>query len=321
MMYFFHSGRKLLFASAVYNMYLSTQTKCGSCSIHSHVTAAYHSYLLTMHDRCSGIGVKRLHQIASGQVFIGREYTVGILAGDTHELRKSCTGTDKYSLEALFVHQLIDGHGFTYHYVGFNMNTERFYIFDLFCHNAALGKTELRDTVYQYTACLMQCLEDGNIITHLCQISGTSQTCGTGTNNSYLFTVLLCCRCGFDTVFPCPVSYKTLQLTDRDGIPLEATDTFSFTLAFLGAYTTADSGKCAGFTDDTICFFDIATLHLFNELRDLDRYGTALYTLCIFTVNAAGSLFHCFFFVISETHLFEVGSTFLCILLSDRNSF
>ena len=273
-----------------------------------------------MHDRGSGIGIKRLHQIASGQVLIRREYTVGILAGDTHELRKSCTGTDKYSMEALFIHQLIDGYGFTYHYVGFNMNTERFYILDLFCHNTALGKTELGDTVYQYTACLMQCLEDSDIITHLCQISGTGQTCGAGTNDSYLFTVLLCFRCGFDTVLSCPVSYETLQLTDGYGIPLETADTFSFTLALLGAYTTADGRKCAGFADDTISLFDTAVLHLFNELRDLDGYGTALYTLCVFTVNAAGSLFHCFLFVISETYLFEVGSTFLCILFSDRNS-
>ena len=320
MMYFFHSGRKLLFTSAVYDMYLSTQTKCGSCSIHSHVTAAYHSYLFTVHDRCSGIGIKRLHQIASGQILIGREYTVGILTGDTHELRKSCTGTDKYGMEALFIHQLIDGHGFTYHYVGFNMNTERFNILDLFCHNAALGKTELGDTVYQYTACLMQCLEDGDIITHFCQISGTGQTRGARTDDSYLFAVLLCCRCGFDTVFSCPVCNETLQFTDGDGIPLETADTFSFTLALLRAYTTADSGKCAGFADDTIRLFDIAVLYLFNELRNLDGYGTAFYALCVFTVNAAGSLFHCFLFIISETYLLEVGSTFLCILFSDRNS-
>ena len=146
-------------------MYLSAQTKCGSCSIHSHVTAAYHSYLFTVHDRCSGIGIKRLHQIASGQILIGREYTVAFSPGIPMNFGSPAPEPINTAWK-LFIHQLIDGHGFTYHYVGFNMNTERFNILDLFCHNAALGKTELRDTVYQYTACLMQCLEDGDIITH-----------------------------------------------------------------------------------------------------------------------------------------------------------
>ena len=320
MMYFFHSGRQLLFASTVYNVYLRTQTKCGSCCIHRHVTAADNGYLLTMHDRSSGVGIKSLHQVASGQVLVGREDTVGILTGDTHELRQSGTGTDEYSLKTFLIHQLVDGHGFTYHHVSLNMNAERFYILDFFCHNTGLGKTELGNTVYQYTACLMQCFENGHIISQLCQISGTGKTSRAGTDHSYLLTVLLCCGSGLDAILSCPVSHKTLQLTDGDRISLKATDTFSFTLAFLRAYTAADSGKGAGFTDNTISLFNVAVLHLFNELWNLDCYGAALYTLCIFTVNAAGSLFHCFFFVISETNLFEIGSTFLRILLSDRNS-
>ncbi len=62
-----------------------------------------------------------------------REYTACILTRDTHEHRKSCTGTDEYRIKAFLFHQLIDLYGFTDDNVGLDIHTECFYVFYLGC--------------------------------------------------------------------------------------------------------------------------------------------------------------------------------------------
>ena len=99
-----HTGRKLCFTSSVYHMNLSAQTESGSCSVHGNVSAAYDYNLLAGCDGCIIIVAEGLHQVASCQVLVGREYAVGVLARDAHELGKTSAGTDKYGGEALLVH-------------------------------------------------------------------------------------------------------------------------------------------------------------------------------------------------------------------------
>ena len=96
MMYFLHTGRQLSFASSVHYMHLCAQTKCCSGSIHGNVSAAYNCYLLAQVDWRIVIITEGLHQVASGQILVGREYTVGVLTWNSHELGKSCAGTDEY---------------------------------------------------------------------------------------------------------------------------------------------------------------------------------------------------------------------------------
>ena len=284
MMYFFHTGGKLLFTSAVYDMHFRAETQCGSRSIHCNVAAADNCHLFALHDRSSRICLKRFHQIASGQIFVCRKYTVGILTGDAHKFRKTCTGADKDCRIPLFIEQLVNRNRFADDDVCLDLYAEGQYVFDFFLYNVLFGKTEFRNAVYQYTACLMQRLENGHIIAHLRQIACTGQTCRAGTDNGYLFSLLFGSADRTDVVFSCPVRYETLQFADGHRFALNTTDTFSFTLAFLRADTTADSGKCAGFADNLISSCKIALFYLFHEAGDIDRNRTSLYAVRIFTV-------------------------------------
>ena len=96
----------------------------------------------------------------------------------------------------------------------------------------------------------MKSLEDGYIVTHFCQIAGTGQSGRTRTDDGYLLAVFLSRSSRFDTVLAGPVSYETLQFTDGNSLSFDTADTFTLTLALLGADTAADSGKCAGLGDD-----------------------------------------------------------------------
>ena len=68
-------------------------------------------------------------------------------ARDSHESRKTCTGTDEDSLVALFIHQLVDCYRLTDNYVCLNINAELLHVLDLWLHNALFRETELWNTV------------------------------------------------------------------------------------------------------------------------------------------------------------------------------
>ena len=300
-------------------MYFSTKTKCCSCSIHCYVSAADNSYLLAVCDRCVVILAECLHQVVSGQVFICREYAFCSLTRDTHKHRKTGTGTDEDRLKSFLIEQLVDGDGFADNDVGFDLYAERFYVLYFFCNNIKLRKTELRNTVNEYAACLMQCFKNCDIVSHLCKIACAGKTGRTRADNCNFLAILFCRSSWFDAVLSCPVSNETLQLSDGNGFALDATDTFTLALALLWADTAADCRKCTGHGNYFICFLKVAFFYFFNEIRDIDGYRTSLYAFCILAVQAAGSLFHCFLFVVSKTYLVKICCSYLRILLSYRN--
>ena len=90
----------------------------------------------------------------------------------------------------------------------------------------------------------MQRLKNGHVIAQFCQITGAGKSCRTGTDDSHLMTVQLLCLLRLDAMLSRPVCYKTLQLTDRNCLTLDAADTLSFTLVLLRTYTSADCRKC-----------------------------------------------------------------------------
>ena len=319
MMYLLHSGRKLLLASTVYNVYLSAQTQSSSCSVHSYISTAHYGYLLAVHNRGVGILIKCLHQITSGKILICRENTVGVFSGNTHKLGKPGAGTDKYRAKALLVHKLVNGNSLSHYHIGLNFHTQGFYILNFLCHNRFLGKTEFRNTVYQHTARLMERLKNGHIIAHLCQIAGTGKTCRTGADYSYLLSLFLSRTLRLNAVFSCPVGYETLQLTDRYRVTLDSANTFSLTLCFLRTHTSTDSRQRTGFADNLISSLNIALLYLLHKSGNIDCHRAALHALRIFTVDTSGSLCHCLLHVIAQTNLFKVCGTLLCVLLSHRH--
>ena len=68
-----------------------------------------------------------------------------------------------------------------------------------------------------------------------------------------------------------------------------------------------------------VSFLDISLFYLMDEIRDMNAYRAALYTFCLFTVQAAAGLFHCFFFIITKTYFVKICCSNLWSLLSYRN--
>ena len=290
-------------------MYLCTKTKRCSCSVHCYVSATYNCNFFAVENRSIVIFTECFHKIISCQILIGREYTICLLSRNSHKHRKAGTGTDKYSLKAFFFQKLIDSYGFSNNNICFNFNAKRFYIFYFFCNNLVLWKTEFRNSIYKNAACFVKCLKNCHIISHFCKVARTGKTSRTGTDDCDFMTIFLFCRSWFDSVLFCPVCNKTLQLTDRNRLTLDAADTFSLALTFLRTYTSTYCRKCAGFADHLISCFHISFFYFMDKCRNINGNRAALYTFCIFTVNAACCFFHCFFFVISKTNFFKVLCT------------
>ena len=198
MMHLFHSGRKFCLASAVYDMYFRSKAQRSPGCIHGNVSAAYYRDLLACHDRCIIRIIEGLHQIAPGQVFIGRKYAVGCLARDSHKHRKACAGADKYGFEVFLLHQLVDGSGFSDHYIRLKLNAQFFYFLDLFFNDLFLWKTELRNSVYQNAAKFMKCFEYGHFIAQFCQVSGAGKAGWARTDDCHFMSVGLLCLLWLD---------------------------------------------------------------------------------------------------------------------------
>ena len=146
-MHFFHSRRKLCFATAVYNVYLSTKAERCSCSVHCYVSTADNSNLFAAADWRCVILTKCLHQIVSCQVFICGEYAVCIFTRNAHKSWKSGTGTDKDCFKAFFFHQIIHRNCLSNNGIGFNLNAKALYILHFGSYYRRLRKTELRNTI------------------------------------------------------------------------------------------------------------------------------------------------------------------------------
>ena len=318
-MYFFLTRRELFLGTTVDDMYLGAQTQCCTRSVHGYVTSADYGYLFAVEDRGIVVLIKCLHQVISGQELVRGEYAAGCLSRNTHKLRKSCAGSDKYSVKAFLLHQLVDGYRLSDDNVSLDLNAERFYILYLRKYDAVLRKTELRNTVYQNAACFMQRLKNSYVITQLCQVASAGQTCRTGTDDRNLLAILLCGSCRLDALLSRPVGYKTLQLTDGNCLALDTADAASLTLALLGTYTSADSRKCGRLADYAVCFCKVAFLYCADEIRNMNLYRAAFHTFCFLTSETSLCLFYCLVLIVTKADLIEIRSTNLRILLSYRN--
>ena len=167
----------------------------------------------------------------------------------------------------------------------------------------------------------MERLEDRHVISHSGKVARTGQSRGAGADHGYLFAQLFLCSFGGNSVLPCPVRSKTLQLADGNRFALNTPDTFALALALLRADTSADCRQGGRTADYLICLFHIAALHLLDKARNIDRHRAPFNTLGIFTVNASGSLFHCLFHIIAQTYFLKVCCSLFCILFSDRHLF
>ena len=91
MMHFLTACRKFGLGTTVYNSGLGSQSQSSPGCVHGNVSASDDNHLLTGMDRSLVIVPVCLHKVVSCKELICREYSVQVLARDSHELRKSCT--------------------------------------------------------------------------------------------------------------------------------------------------------------------------------------------------------------------------------------
>ena len=317
---FFAPGRELLFASAVDDMGLSAEAEGSPCRVHSHVAAADDDSLFGLHDRSSGIGAERLHQIAPGEIFVGGEDAHGLLAGNVHKLGKAGAGTDEYGIVALFLHQGINGSGLADDAVCLDLDTKCLDILDLLLDDRFLGKTEFGDAVDENAARLVQGFENSDVITHAGQITCAGEAGGAGTDDGDLFALGGCIGGGFDAHGAGGIRHIALQLADGDGLSLDTADADAFALALLRTYTAADSGQSGGLADHIVGAFNIALFDFCDKTGNIDGNGTSLYAAGLLAVEAAGCFGFSFFFVVSQAYFFKIRGADFGILFANRNS-
>ena len=315
---FFLTSRQFFHATTIDDIdMLSTQTLCPTAGVHCHVTAANDSDSVALSDRSIVFGIVSLHQVQTGQVFVSGVNASQTFAGDLHEHGQASAGAHEYCVKAVFIEQFVDGDGLADQDVGHDVNAQLLQLFDFASHDC-LGQTEFGDTINQNATSDMECLENGDFITQLCQVSSTGQAGGARTGDSDLLAV----GSGlFDLVFhvfTMPVGNETFQTADAHGLGLDAADALALALVLLGTDTTGDSGQSVGAGDDLISFLKFTSNDLLDEVGDLNVNGAAGHTGHVLAVQAASCFVLCHFYSVTGSDFQEVLITNQGILRGHR---
>ena len=156
--------RQFGFGAAVDDGGVGSQPLCGAHGVHGHVPPAYDNDAVAGIDRGVVLLVVGVHEVGAGQEFIGRNHAVQVLAGNAHKPGQPGAGADEYGFEALFVHQLVDGHGAPDDYVGLDLYAEFADVLNLRLHDAFLGQTKFGNAVFEYAAGPVEHFKNGHLI-------------------------------------------------------------------------------------------------------------------------------------------------------------
>ena len=317
MVLLFQTGGHFGLTTAVDDIHvLRAQTHCAAGGVHGHVAAADHRHSLGLDDGGIGFLGVSLHQVGTGQIFVGGQNALQRLAGDVHEHGQTRAGTDEHGLVA-HLEQLVNGQNPADDHVGHDLDALGFQLPDLVGHDG-LGQTELGDAVNQHAAGSVQRFKNGDLIALLGKVAGAGQTGRAGTHHGHLDAVgdgLL--GHGVD-VLPVPVGNEPLQTADGDAFALDAPDALALALALLRADTAGQGGQGVGGCNDLVSGLEIALMHLGDELGDADVDGAALHALGLLAVQAAACFFHRHFGGIAQRNLLEVVGANLRFLLRHR---
>ena len=311
----FRTGGKLAFAAAVnYVNLFCTQTKRTSCRVHSNITATANRNLLCAVDGGLAVFTICLHKVDTGQKFVGGINALEVFALDAHKFGKTCARADKYSLEAFFLHKLVDRDHLTHNGVGANFNTQSLKGFD-FLSNDCLGQTEFGNTVNQNAARNVECFENSYVVTLLCKVACTGETCRARADNRNLVTVAFGTGGKILTVCVVIIGNESFKSADCNRFALDAANTFAFTLGLLRANSAADSGERALTGDHVICTLEITFLNERQKFGDIDINRTACNTGTVFTAKATVCLVNCLLGGIAKSNLLEITrANFGCLM-------
>ena len=154
MFYLLDTCGHLFFRTAVDNHgTFGTQTLGGTNRIHSCVSSTDNRYILAESYRSVGFFTGCVHQIDTGEIFVGRHDVDRVLSGNIHKVRQSRTGSDKYAFET-FCLQILHADCFSYDAVFDKVNPHLHKVVYFYIYNL-VGQTEFGNTVFQYTTNFM----------------------------------------------------------------------------------------------------------------------------------------------------------------------
>ena len=291
---FLHTRRHLLLATAIDDhCALCTETFGGTNGIHSRVAASDNRYVLAVQQRCVCRRVGSVHEIDAGQVFVARENAVEVLARDIHESGQTGSRADEDTLEALLL-QFGNRDGLADDCVGVELHAEGTQAVDFLVHDC-VRQTELRDTVFEHTAYLVERFKHVYLVAVFGGIAGESQSGRTGTHYGNLGTCrsILITRITLITLIVV-IRYKTLEVTDSHRLFAHfEVDTLALALFLLGADTSADGRQRRTLFDDLCGAEDIAFLEGLDKSGDIDVHRASLHTRGVLAVEAAVRFHNC----------------------------
>jgi hypothetical protein len=234
--------------------------------------------------------VEGLHEVVPGEVLVGGEDAVQVLAGDVHEPGESRAGADKDRVVSVLLHELGDGADLADHVVHLEFDAELLQVLHFPLHDG-LGEAELGDAVDEDAAGLVESLEDGHVVAGLDAVAGNGEPGGAGADDGDLLA-RLGGRLGHRrlALLGFPVGDEALQAADGHGLLLLAEDADLLALVLLRADAAADGGKEVGILDGRHRAGHVLVHDGLDEGRDVDRHGAALDAEGLLAHEAARSL-------------------------------
>ena len=216
----------------------------------------------------------RLHQIDAGEKFVGGKNALEVFAGDVHEAGKARAAADEHRLEAVFVHQLVDGEHAADDHVRFDLDAERLQVVDLLFDDG-FGQAEFGDAVHEHAAREVQRLEDGHVVPALGEVARAGEPRRAAADDGDFVPVRLRLQGQVAAVGVVPVGNEPLQAADGDRLALDAAHALAFALRFLRAHPAAHGGQGAGLLNDLVRLFKFARGDFGDKIGDMYFDGAA----------------------------------------------
>ena len=181
----------------------------------------------------------------------------------------------------------------------------------------SVRKTELRNSVFQYAADLVQCFEHGNFISALGHVAGKRESGRPGTDDGDAYSVgRHHLRNRRLTALSFVIRREAFKITDGYGFFFHLQMyTLCLTLFFLRADTTADSRQAARFFQRLGCLQEVARFDIFNKCRDVDADRTSAHACGIGAVETSLCFLHGLVGSKSEVDFFMIAATVVGIKL------
>jgi len=286
---------------------LRAETPGRAGRIHRHIATADHHHALAPGDGCVALAeLIGPHEVGAGEELVGRVDAQQVLSRDAHEGREACAGADEYRVEALLLHQVLNGVELADHRAGLELDAEIAECLDLHLQDL-LREAELRDAVDKHAAHLVQGFEDGDIVAHLRQLGGGGQARRTGADDGHALAGGLG-EGGLlhQTTLALPVGDEALEATDGHRVPLLGQHALDLALVFLRADAAADGGQDVGLLDLPRRLGELALPHETDEAGDIHGDGAALDARGPLALQAAAGLGDRLLGGIAQRNLVEV---------------